>query len=388
MPRFSRSSTCRNSEEIKKNAMTSGESSDGDMRDCTWRFLVWQRGSASGKIGTTMIIRDPEKNFEELWETFHHRYPFFELRKVDWRKQYDIYRSKVTSKTSDAELFDIFCRMLDPLDDGHVELKTKTSDGGKKRYFTAGKKPRFYQEFTKPQIKELFKTTEKTLVANGFGHLAETPAWIFRYCRSQTVGYMRILELEGIKKSKLTAALDKIALDFMDLQGFIIDVRDNPGGDDSTAVTIINRFCDRERVAFHRRTKIGPGEHAFTPLKTWHIKPEGDVQFTGPTVLLTCDAVFSGGEVFALTIRQLPHVMILGDHTNGIFSYQLEKKLPNGWEYCLSYQKYFSADMVCYEGKGVPADIKLFNSTADIEKGADPLITVALEVLKSKRPVA
>ena len=45
-------------------------------------------------------------------------------------------------------------------------------------------------------------------------------------------------------------------------------------------------------------------------------------------------------------------------------------------EYCLSYQKYFSADMVCYEGKGVPADIELFNSTADIENGADPLITV------------
>ena len=47
------------------------------------------------------------------------------------------------------------------------------------------------------------------------------------------------------------------------------------------------------------------------------------------------------------------------DHTNGIFSYQLEKKLPNGWEYRLSYQTYFSADMVCYEGKGVPVDIKI-----------------------------
>jgi C-terminal processing protease CtpA/Prc len=105
-------------------------------------------------------------------------------------------------------------------------------------------------------------------------------------------------------------------------------------------------------------------------------------------VLLTCDAVFSGGEVFALAIGQLPDVTILGDHTNGIFSYQLEKKLPNGWEYGLSYQKYFSADMVCYEGKGVPADIELLNSIADIENGADPLITVALAVLKSKRPVA
>jgi carboxyl-terminal processing protease len=335
-----------------------------------------------------MIIRNPEKNFEELWKTFHHRYPFFELRNVDWRKQYDIHRPKVESKTSDNELFDIFCQMLDPLDDGHVELETKAGDKDQKRYFTAEKKPRFYQEFAELQINELFKTTEKTLVANGFGRLAETGAWMLQYCRSQTVGYMRILELEGVKKSKLTAALDKIALDFTDLQGFIIDVRNNPGGNDSTAITIINRFCDRRRVAFHRRTKIGPGEDAFTPLKTWHIEPEGAVQFTGPIVLLTCDAVFSGAEVFALAIRQLPYVTILGDHTNGIFSYQLEKILPNGWEYCLPYQKYFSADMVCYEGKGVPADIELFNSTADIENGADPLITVALEVLKSKRPVA
>jgi hypothetical protein len=38
------------------------------------------------KIGATMFMRDPEKNFEELWEIFHHRYPFFELRNVDWRK--------------------------------------------------------------------------------------------------------------------------------------------------------------------------------------------------------------------------------------------------------------------------------------------------------------
>jgi len=339
------------------------------------------------KIGA-MFIRDPEKNFEELWEIFHHRYPFFELRNVDWRKQYDINRPRVTSKTRNDELFDIFCQMLDPLNDGHVELKTKAGDKWKKRYFTAEKRPRFYREFTKPQIKKLFRTTEKTLVANGFRRLAETCAWMLRYCRSETVGYMRILELEGVKKKKLTAALDKIARDFTDLQGFIIDIRDNPGGEDNSAITIINRFCDRARVAFHRRTKVGPGGDAFTPLRTFRIEAKGEARFTKPIVLLTCDAVFSGGEVFALAIRQLPYVTILGDHTNGIFSYQLEKKLPNGWEYCLSYQQYFSANMVCYEGKGVPADIELLNSTADIENGADPLITAALELLKSKRSAA
>ena len=173
---------------------------------------------------------------------------------------------------------------------------------------------------------------------------------------------MRILELEGINRRTLTAALDKVGRDFKDFDGVIIDIRDCPGGDDDIAITIINRFCDRRRVAFHRQTKFGPGEDDLTPLKTWHIEPEGDARFTGPIVLLTCDSVFSGGEAFALAIKQLPHVTIVGDHTNGIFSYELEKRLPNGWRYSLSYQKYFSADMVCYEGKGVPADIELFNS--------------------------
>jgi carboxyl-terminal processing protease len=329
-----------------------------------------------------MPNRDPEENFETLWETFHTRYPFFELRNVDWQKQYDTYRPKVTSETSEDELFDIFCEMLDPLDDGHVELEAKSRADGKRRFFTAEKKPRFHREFANGKIKQLFKTTAKTLVDNGFGKPAKTEAWMLRYCRSEAFGYLRILELEDVKKRKLTAALDGIARDSGSLKGFIIDLRDNPGGEDSIAIAIINRFCDRKRVAFHRKTKIGPGEDDFAPLKTWYLEPEGDAQFTGPIALLTCDSVFSGGEAFALAIRQLPHVTIIGDHTNGIFSYTLDKKLPSGWKYCLSYQVYLSADMVCYEGKGVPVDIELLNRKSDIEAGIDPLIARALQVLR------
>jgi carboxyl-terminal processing protease len=107
------------------------------------------------------------------------------------------------------------------------------------------------------------------------------------------------------------------------------------------------------------------------------------VQFTGPIAVLTCDSVFSGGEAFALAIRELPFVTIVGEHTNGIFSYELEKKLSNGWRYTLSYQKYFSSEMVFYEGRGVPADIELLNDRSNIEAGSDPLIIRALEVLES-----
>jgi C-terminal processing protease CtpA/Prc len=306
------------------------------------------------------------------------------LRNVDWHEQYVTYRSKVTAATSDEELFEIFCAMLDPLDDGHVEIEARLGRSKSKQHFTAEKKPRFHREFSDRQIKRLFKTTQATLSLRGFAPLKEMKASILRYCRSANYGYLRIIELEGVKRKKLSMALDTISRDLRDLTGLIIDIRNNPGGEDSIALMIINRFADRRRVAFHRRTKVGPGLTEFKPLKTWHLSPQGGIQFTAPIVLLTCDAVFSGAEAFALAIRELPHVTILGDHTNGIFSYQLEKTLPNGWDYCLSYQEYLSADMVCYEGRGVPPDIELLNTKADLDAGIDPLIIRALELLSAK----
>ena len=85
-----------------------------------------------------MSKQDPERNFEVLWQTFNERYPFFRLRSVDWNKQYRAYRPKVTNETSDDELFNILCRMLDPLNDGHVELKAKVH--GEKAVFHSGEK--------------------------------------------------------------------------------------------------------------------------------------------------------------------------------------------------------------------------------------------------------
>ena len=99
-----------------------------------------------------MANRNPEKLFEMLWRTFYNRYPFFKLRNVDWHRQYETYRPQVTKKTSDRRLFEIFSRMLDPLDDGHVELTAEFN--GKERYFNPEPKPRFWQEFTPRQIKQ------------------------------------------------------------------------------------------------------------------------------------------------------------------------------------------------------------------------------------------
>jgi Tricorn protease C1 domain len=107
-----------------------------------WLSRLQRRSLAKLRV-TAMTIRDPETNFEQLWKTFHHRYPFFALRNVDWTTQYETYRPKVTRETSDDELFDIFCQMLAPLNDGHVELKAKASSTHERMYFNPEPKPRF-----------------------------------------------------------------------------------------------------------------------------------------------------------------------------------------------------------------------------------------------------
>ena len=62
----------------------------------------------------------------------------------------------------------------------------------------------------------------------------------------------------------------------------------------------------------------------------------------------------------------------------------LEKKLPNGWKYTLSFQVYYAADKKCYEGKVIPVDIEVQNKREDLEKGEDPLIMKSIEVLSPK----
>ena len=112
----------------------------------------------------------PEKNFEQLWQVFNKRYAFFKVRGVDWQDQYKVYRPQVNATTTDDELFKIMCKMLKPLNDGHVELKSRNP----KRKFNAENEPRFWKEFTDKQIGQLFEVTGKTLRLHHFSKVEDT----------------------------------------------------------------------------------------------------------------------------------------------------------------------------------------------------------------------
>ncbi|MBT3637761.1 MAG: hypothetical protein HN531_12530 [Opitutae bacterium] len=324
---------------------------------------------------------DPVENFEALWNMLNQRYAFFDLRGVDWKAQHEKYRPKVTKDTTDEELFGLLCEMLKPLKDGHVNLKAKSL--GKKKTYNPEESPRFFEEFNNSKLEKQFEElVRKTLRDNDLGELKNSTDLLV-YSRNKDLGYLLITEFEGARPKKLDAALDKV-LAFMDgTKGLIIDIRLNPGGTDQCVYQIASRFADKKRVGHHRKTKTKTGPDGFAELKTRYLNPHGDT-YLKPIILLTHDASFSGADVFAMVMTELPQVTLVGEPTNGIFSNMLEKKLPNGWKYTLSFQVYYSADMTCYEGQGIPVDIPMKNMRSDLEKGEDPLILKALELLSDK----
>ena len=325
----------------------------------------------------------PEKVFEELWGVFNERYAFFKLKEVDWKAQYRKHRPRVSAKTTDDELFRILSELLTPLEDGHVTLAIK-GKGKKKKEFCPEEPSDFEREFPSRKLqKKFWNMIAGTLKAAGFSEPKDLGG-IFSYCRNKDLGYLRIAEMEGPGKKALDRALDRILGELQDTRGIIIDIRDNPGGTDDFVYRVLKRFADKKRVGHYKKTKKGAGEDDFGELRTRHLEPGGAVRYKGYLMILTNDASYSAADVFAMLMADLPQATLIGDHTNGIFSDMLEKKLSNGWKYSLSHQRYYSSSRVCYEGKGVPVDVEVRNTRGDLEKGADPVVTRALELL-SKR---
>jgi len=55
---------------------------------------------------------DPKHNFNVFWNTFNEHYTSFGIKGIDWKKVYQTYEPKISSKTSDLELYTIFNEMI------------------------------------------------------------------------------------------------------------------------------------------------------------------------------------------------------------------------------------------------------------------------------------
>jgi carboxyl-terminal processing protease len=337
----------------------------------------------------------PEQSFETFWKEFDNHYALFEVKGISWKDMYTRYRSQVTAKTSDAELISIFKEMLDPLQDGHINIFQKD-----KRLYKGESKNNIFRTEFQGLEKEFWSTVTDLLQNHRFpapeprGALVDgnfTKAVPAMYVsRNTEIGYIRFTrffnQLKGVMGSDKDEQEDRTALsdlvdqtlrEFETCKGLIIDLRDNGGG--HSGYELAGKFIDRPALVNYKSTRLNG---LFSPLEEYHVNPASGIRFTKPLVVLTSDRTASAAEDFALALSRFSHVTLVGTRTRGMFSDIYSFVLPNKIEVSLSNQLYYDIGKTILEDKGVQPAIEIANTRLDLSSKTDRVLIKALEILK------
>ncbi|MCP5106416.1 MAG: tetratricopeptide repeat protein [bacterium] len=325
----------------------------------------WVLGQADNDAG------DPEKNFEHLWKTFDRNYALFGAKGVDWNVLYNIYRPQVTAETTDEQLFTIMSNMLGHLNDNHVRLIW-----GQKRFGAGILNQLKRDDFSLDLVKTKYlKGKFENRVRNTY-----TYGWL-----TDSIGYFHFGGFGALEQSRLV--IDEIIKEFKDARGIVVDVRFNGGGDDRVGKLIADRFADRKRLYMITRIRNGKKHDDFTPPRYWYVEPGGPIQFTKNVILLTHRFSVSAADNFSLAMRVIPHVTVVGDMTSGCFADVYGDRLPNGWRFSVSFKLFTDYSGFCWEGIGVPVDLRQTNSKEDIENKTDRVLELAVKLIESGKLV-
>jgi carboxyl-terminal processing protease len=328
-------------------------------------------GTANVRQGKNISLSDsinPVEVFEQVWQIFNTNYPYFEHKGVDWSALYKIYRGKITPKTSDEELFNILCQLLGSLNDGNVTLSNS------KIKFTSS------SGFTKDIRMEDF---DWKLVHNKYlnGSFKSTPdSLIFYGWIDNEVAYLRIRKYPS--PETIDKYFDPIIQEFMKAKGVIIEIRGNSGGYAAGVDAIGSRFADKQRLFVKIYSRTGANKD-FNNITYQYILPRGPAQFTKTVVVLQNS--FSGyvSDNFTLAMRTLPHAVSIGEFTDGSSSKFYPEKLINNWMVTLPWDFVTDQNDVCWEGIGVPPNLRLINTREDINAGNDKVLELAIDIIKT-----
>jgi len=340
-------------------------------------FAVWLVCSG---LAHAQDLSGPEKNFEYLWNAFDRNYAIFGPKRVDWQALYKVYRPEVSAHTSDDELFEIMSSMLGHLNDNHVRLMSEKPP----RQYIAGILHQILREKNFKDVNETRqflrrRPVDPKYIKSGY---EERMGGLFSFgWVAESIGYFHFKGFENIPES--TSVIEEILDTFKEARGIIVDVRKNSGGDDRVGKLIADRFADRKRLYMITYTRNGAAYDDFTPPKYWYVEPDGARQFTKPVILLINRFSLSAAENFALAMRVLPNVTLVGDPTSGVFADVYGDVLPNGWRFSVSYKLFVDYDGFCWEGIGVPPDLRIVNTKEDEEAGKDRVLEFAIRLLDS-----
>ena len=187
------------------------------------------------------------------------------------------------------------------------------------------------------------------------------------------IGYIRYESFQQpIGEGNLDDVLAYLAL----CRGLIIDIRNNGGGDLTTAELLAARFVHEKTLVGYMQHKTGTGHSDFSDMEPQYLEPSRNIRWHKGVCVLTNRSVFSAANTFAVMMRALPNVKIVGDHTGGGSGMPMSNSLPNGWSVRYSACPMYDRDRQQTEF-GIVPDIQVSIGTSE----DDEIIETARKLL-------
>ena len=173
------------------------------------------------------------------------------------------------------------------------------------------------------------------------------------------VGYIRITTFSEQTTPGLMNAIDTITKEEGEnLKGFILDLRNNPGGLLSEAISVSDAFLEGGEIVSTRGREDSQTQHAYA-------RP-GDIAAGMPLIVLINSGSASASEIVAGALKDHKRAILMGTRSFGKGSVQSIIPMPGHGAIRLTTARYYTPSGVSIQAKGISPDIEV--ELARIEK--------------------
>ena len=162
------------------------------------------------------------------------------------------------------------------------------------------------------------------------------------------LGYIRISDFRENTAEDLAAAMETLKAEQMD--GLIVDLRNNPGGLLDVSVSVAELFLERQQLIVSTKGRIRNQNLEFRSRR------QGMVNSI-PIVVLVNEGSASASEILAGAIQDHRRGIILGTRTHGKASVQTIFPLKDGSALRLTTSKYFTPNGRLIHEQGIAPDV-------------------------------
>ncbi len=176
--------------------------------------------------------------------------------------------------------------------------------------------------------------------------------------KKKNIGYVRLKSFNENSDSQFLKSIKKFEKN-PKIQGYIIDLRNNPGGLLTKAINITDFFLDDGEIVSTKGRKISETRKFFAR--------KGDETKGKPIVVMINNGSASASEIFAGALKDHKRAIILGENSYGKGSVQSVIPLRNGGGMRLTISKYYLPSGKSISEVGVTPDIFVEEIGEDFE---------------------